>query len=219
MAKRRKVSHDNSAADDATTTTEDQNIIAADDEDLDDDLPLFSSMEDLENARLQLNQRFEQGEKELNEQCASVHERADELVTKIQAKLKSHMFRFPAKIQSMKMSEFMREYDCSELNALLGKSGGSGGGGDDGGLAQDAPLGRYGTIKTPGRKKTSSSSSSSSSSLVPQTPMNSGTNGTAAMMGTFSVMKVRVLFSCFSCFLVFLVLIINFTYGRHQSFE
>ena len=191
MPKRRKVDATNSVDSTTTATTTAMQI----DDDEEDDYPAFTSLEDVEQARTQLTARFQQGEEELESKCNDLQKKAEELEAKLRAKLKAHMFRLAPAVKAMKMSAFMRQYDCTQLKVLLGSvsavgdgSGSSSSSSSSSAAAKDAPLGRYGTIKTPWKKKTSASSSSAPE-MVPQTPMNSGTGATAAQAGMFSVMK------------------------------
>tara|TARA_B100000795_G_C22734468_1_gene412752 strand:+ start:432 stop:920 length:489 start_codon:yes stop_codon:yes gene_type:complete len=85
----------------------------------------------------------------------------------------------PSKIKAMKMGQFMQEYDCSLLQLLL--SGNDSTMLPEGAVHQDAPMGRYGTIKTPARKKTNIEN--------PETPMDQGTGDSAMQLGTFSVIR------------------------------
>ena len=147
--------------------------------------PAFSSLEDVEQARSQLAARFELGEQELEKKCSALQTQAENMVARLTANLKSRTITLDKSVQTMKMGQFLREYDCSQLTLLLtgtttsrGPSGGTSAG--DG--VRESKLGRYGTIKTPGKPK-------HHVDFVPQTPMDSGTGASARQAGTFTVIK------------------------------
>ena len=192
MAKRRKISE-------SAINTENKNSDIQhhpdndDDEEEEENVYRFSSMEDFEQARIQMAARFQKGETMLEEKCRALSETAESLETSLRSKLRVKMMTSLSNtIKKMTMGQFLSQYSegTKDLHLLLSGGGSRSSTGSQDVLSttsssssvMDAPLGRYGTIKTPAPKR-------KKNPVVAQTPMHQGTSASQANQGMFSVMK------------------------------
>jgi hypothetical protein len=179
MSKRRKISDESGKEENnedvsiVTSSNSSSSSSSSNQMDVDDEYPLFTTQEDVDKAREELTQRFEEGEKHLEAKCAELENLAITLEAKLKSSLRAHMFKLSSKDKNMKMRDFMREYDCSQLSFLLGQGVAP--------VAQDAPLGDHGTVRSP--------IGNNSNNVVPQTPMNQNTERSKCQAGMFTVSK------------------------------
>jgi len=191
MAKRRKISESASNTENNNKGT--QHHPDNDDDEEEENVYRFSSMDDFEKARIQMAARFQKGEIMLEEKCRALSETAESLETSLRSKLRVKMMTSLSNtIKKMTMGQFLSQYSegTKDLHLLLSGGGGRSSTGSQDVLSttsssssvMDAPLGRYGTIKTPAPKR-------KKNPVVAQTPMHQGTSASQANQGMFSVMK------------------------------